>query len=157
MVHTLRAFLEFCYLARRDVHTTATLAQMDATLERYHHYRVIFEEMGVCWNGFPLPRQHSLKHYVWLTMQFGAPNGVCSSITESKHIAAVKEPWRQSSRFKALGQMLLINQQMDKLAAAWVDFETRRMLEGSCLWEIYAAVRGAYIVTPLLLIINILP
>ncbi|KAG1728409.1 hypothetical protein EDD22DRAFT_982701 [Suillus occidentalis] len=60
---------------------------------------------------------------------------LCSSIIESKHIKAVKEPWRCSSRFKALGQMLLTNQRLDKLAAARVDFQARGMLKGSCLSE----------------------
>ena len=56
-----------------------------------------------------------------------------SSITESKHIKAVKEPWRRSSRFEAFSQMLLINQRLDKLAAARVDFADRGMLQGTCL------------------------
>jgi len=64
---------------------------------------------------------------------FGAPNGLCSSITESKHIKAVKEPWRRSSRFEALSQMLLTNQRLDKLAATRVDFADRGMLQGTCL------------------------
>jgi hypothetical protein len=64
---------------------------------------------------------------------FGAPNGLCSSITESKHIKAVKEPWRRSSRYKALGQMLLTNQRLDKIAAARSDFEACGMLHGSCV------------------------
>ncbi|KAF9521566.1 hypothetical protein CPB83DRAFT_778511, partial [Crepidotus variabilis] len=37
-------------------------------------------------------RQHALSHYVLLIILFGASNGYCSSITESKHIKAVKEP-----------------------------------------------------------------
>ncbi|KZP05117.1 hypothetical protein FIBSPDRAFT_766326, partial [Athelia psychrophila] len=60
---------------------------------------------------------------------FGAPNGLCSSITETKHIRAVKEPWRRSSRFNALGQMLVTNQRLDKLAAMRVDFARRGMLQ----------------------------
>ena len=36
---------------------------------------------------------------------------------------------------KALGQMLLTNQRLDKLAAAQVDFTVRGMLEGTCLSE----------------------
>ncbi|KAF7288734.1 C2H2-type domain-containing protein [Mycena indigotica] len=67
-------------------------------------------------------------HYVRDIKQFGAPYGVCSSITESRHITAVKKPWRRSSRFEALGQMLLTNQRLDKLAAARADFEERGML-----------------------------
>jgi hypothetical protein len=64
---------------------------------------------------------------------YGAPNGLCSSITESKHITAVKKPWRWSSHYKALGQMLLINQRLDKLAATHVDFANQGMLDGTCL------------------------
>ncbi|KAG1894965.1 uncharacterized protein F5891DRAFT_1130757 [Suillus fuscotomentosus] len=51
------------------------------------------------------------------------------------HIKALKEPWHRSSRFKALGQMLLTNQHLDKLAAALTDFEAHDMLHGSCLSE----------------------
>ena len=64
---------------------------------------------------------------------FGAPNGVCSSITEAKHIKAVKEPWRRSNRDKPLKQMLFTNQRLDKLAAARVDFTQRGMLSNSRL------------------------
>lgn len=105
---------------------------MDEALERYHHYRKIFLATGVR-TGFNLPRQHALMHYVRAIRLFGAPNGLCSSITESKHIKAVKEPWRRSSRFDALGQMLLSNQRTDKLAAARADFKRRGMLKGTCL------------------------
>ncbi|KAG2123899.1 hypothetical protein BD769DRAFT_1359170, partial [Suillus cothurnatus] len=53
---------------------------------------------------------------------FSTPNSLCSSITESKHIKAVKEPWHRSSHFNALGQMLQTNQWLDKLAAMHFDF-----------------------------------
>ena len=62
---------------------------------------------------------------------FGAPNGVCTSITESKHIRAVKEPWRRSSRNNALFQMLTTNQRLDQLGAARDDFTKRSMLNGT--------------------------
>lgn len=64
-------------------------------------------------------------------MEFGAPNGLCSSITESHHITTVKKPWRRSSRYNALGQMLTTNQRLDKLAGARVDFWNRGMLPPS--------------------------
>ncbi|KAL6305518.1 hypothetical protein BKA93DRAFT_816904 [Sparassis latifolia] len=98
MVRAIRAFLEFCYLARCNT-------------------------SGVRPDGISLPRQHSLCHYKFSIWEFGAPNGLCSSITESKHIKA------------ALGQMLWTNQRIDKLAAACVDFTNRGMLNGSCLSE----------------------
>lgn len=133
MVRTIRAFLEFCYIARRDIHDTDSLQQLKDALARFHHYRVIFETSGVRLDGFNLPRQHSLIHYFKLIRAFGAPNGICSSITESKHIKAVKEPWRRSNHFDALGQMLLTNQRLDKLAAARADFQSRGMLSGTCM------------------------
>ncbi|KAJ7778850.1 hypothetical protein DFH07DRAFT_1033789 [Mycena maculata] len=130
MVRAFSAFLDFCYLVRRSIIGEATLIAIDAALVRYHEERKIFEESGVCPNGFCLPRQHSLTHYHYLIQEFGAPNGLCSSITESKHIKAVKEPWRRSSRYEALHQMLTINDRLDKLAAARVNFIERGMLSG---------------------------
>ncbi|KAG1813633.1 uncharacterized protein BJ212DRAFT_1447828 [Suillus subaureus] len=53
-----------------------------------------------------------------LIQLFGAPNGLCSSITKSKYIKAVKKSWQHSSKHKALSQMLLTNQCLDKIAAA---------------------------------------
>ena len=128
MVKAISAFMEFCYLVRRSVISEDTLRSIDATLASFHQYREIFRITGVRPEGFSLPRQHSLQHYYRLIQMFGAPNGLCSSITESKHIKAVKKPWRRSSRYQAIGQMLLINQRMDKLAAARVNFTAHGML-----------------------------
>ncbi len=124
--------MDFCYLVRRDVIDEDTLVSIDSALERFRHERTIFEEAGVQTSGFLLPRQHSILHYRKHIQLFAAPNGLCSSITEAKHIKAVKEPWRRSSRFEALGQMLVTNARLDKLAAAHVDFEARGMLVGPC-------------------------
>jgi len=85
-------------------------------------------------DGISLPRQHALMHYISLIRQFGAPNGLCSSITESKHIRAVKEPWRRSSRNQPLGQMLVTNQRLDQLAAARTDFVHHGMLS-ECMFS----------------------
>jgi hypothetical protein len=131
MVRCFRAFLEFCYIARKDVHDEETLSDLQDAITRFHRYREIFITTGVR-NDFNLPRQHSMTHYLGHIRAFGGPNGLCSSITESKHIKAVKKPWRRSNRFKAVGQMLLTNQRLDKLAALRVEFTRRGMLEGTC-------------------------
>jgi hypothetical protein len=80
-----------------------------------------------------------MVHYPSLIRLFGAPNGVCSSITESKHIRAVKEPWRRSSRNNALFQMLTTNQRLDQLSAARVEFTKRGMLHRTLLESVAAA------------------
>ncbi|KAF8469365.1 hypothetical protein DFH94DRAFT_795797 [Russula ochroleuca] len=81
MVRAISAFLEFCYLT---------------AIARFQQEHTIFIETEVRID-FSLPRQHSLFHYHSLIQQFGAPNGLCSSITESRHITAVKQPWHCSN------------------------------------------------------------
>jgi hypothetical protein len=134
--------LDFCYIARKSVLTEDSLDALDDALRRFHHYRKIFQESNVRPTGFSLPRQHSLVHYRRHIEKFGAPNGLSSSITESKHITAVKKPWRQSNRYEALKQMLTINTRNDKLTAARIDFSLRGMLDGTCLGEALENLRN---------------
>ncbi|TBU40371.1 hypothetical protein BD309DRAFT_993112 [Dichomitus squalens] len=130
MVQCIAALLDFAYLARRSSHTGATLGAMNDILGHFHNLRTIFEEVGVRPEGFSLPRQHSLVHYVRSIKLFGSPNGLCSSITESKHIDAVKRPWRASNRRDAIGQILRTLTRCSKMAAARVEFGRRGMLRG---------------------------
>ena len=135
IVQTFAAFLEFCYIACRNVISEDSLKQLDSALHRFHEARQIFSGT-VRADGpsaFSLPRQHAMVHYHDHIQNFGSPNGLCSSITESKHITAVKRPWRRSNEHLALPQILRCNQRLDKLAAARVDFTTRGMLTDSCL------------------------
>lgn len=131
VVQTFTAFLDACYIVRRSDLDEAALDAFDEALERFHTHCEIFRTTGVRPTGFSLPRQHALSHYWRHIMEFGAPNGLCSSITESRHITAVKKPWRRSSRYEALGQMLLTNQRLDKLAASRADFVQRGILPPS--------------------------
>ena len=128
MMRCIRAFLEFCYIARHDIIMETNVEALQDAYRRFCHYQKIFLETGVC-EGFSLPRQHAMSHYVEMIWLFGAPNGLCTSITESKHIQAVKEPWRCTNHCHPLLQMLLIIQRLDKLAAMRVDFTEREMLK----------------------------
>ena len=125
-------------MARRNSLTERDLDQLKDAVSHFHQYREVFIDCGVR-EDFLMPRQHSIMHYHSLIRLFGAPNGLCSSITESKHIRAVKEPWRRSNRHEALGQMLVTNQRLDQLAAARTDFGQHGMLNGSCLSSILEA------------------
>ena len=120
------------------------MALTDA-LEHFHRFQVIFTECGIQMDGFALPRQHLLTHYSALIRAFGAPNGLCSSTTELKHIKAVKEPWHHSNHFEALGQMLLTNQCLDRLVASHVDFTKHGMLNSTCVERTLAALSMVYI------------
>lgn len=121
--------MNFCYLAQLSAHDTNILKRMRQELARFHATRHVFEDLGIRPDGFSLPRQHSLVHYVHSIQLFGSPNGLCSSITESKHISAVKIPWRSSSCYNAIGQMLRTNTRCAKIAAARVEFGRCGMLQ----------------------------
>jgi len=131
MVQCIAAFLDACYLVRRADINEDTVAELQTAIRRFHEYREIFRDHAVRPTGFSLPRQHSLTHYPHQILEFGAPSGLCSSITESRHITAVKRPWRRSNHHNALGQMLLTNQRLDKLKAARNDFTHRGLLPPS--------------------------
>ncbi|PBK83662.1 hypothetical protein ARMGADRAFT_1048374 [Armillaria gallica] len=107
MVCAIAAFMEFCqgipYLIRRSVLDEDDLVVLDNTIVHYHTEQEIFHA------------QHSIVHYRRLIQDFGAPNGLCSSIMESKHIKAI----------------LLINEHLDKLHATCMNFQVCRMLNGS--------------------------
>ncbi|KAM6489655.1 hypothetical protein JOM56_014891 [Amanita muscaria] len=128
MVWTLNAFLDFCYLVRRSTHTETALKQIQLALTKFHAERNVFKELGVRPTGLSVPRQHSLIHYLDTIQLFGSPNGLCSSITESKHIKVVKQPYRRTNHYQPLGQMLIINQCLDKLAALRASLESKGLL-----------------------------
>jgi hypothetical protein len=93
MVRALQAFLEFCYITQRDIHDANSLQELEDALEHYHTYHQIFQNCGAWTDSFNLPQQHSRLHYLQLIRAFSAPNGLCSSITESKLVL----PWLQPS------------------------------------------------------------
>ena len=64
-------------------------------------------------------------------MEFSPPNGLCLLITESRHIDAIKGPYKCSSHNEPLSEILVINQQLDKIGGARVNFTVHWMLHGS--------------------------
>ena len=132
MVHTVHGLIEFSYLICQDVHDTQSLKAIDDTLKNFHANHEIFKTSGVI-KAFNHPHQHFLKHYVASICAYGSPNSLCSMMTENKYIKAVKKPWRHSSCYKAMKQMLPTNQCVDKLSVSHVHFKVNNMLEGDCL------------------------
>ena len=94
MVLAMKAFTDFCYIARQNIHNMHSLKVLNTALECFHQHCDIFKECGIQIKGFNLLCQHSMIHYIQLICMYSTPNGLCSLIMESKHIKAVKEPWR---------------------------------------------------------------
>jgi len=128
VVRCFNAYLNFCYIARANTFTQSTLDRLDDALKRFHECRQVFQRVGIR-ASFSLPRQHAMTHYRQHIKNFGAPNGLCSSITESKHISAVKRPWRCSSRYNAIHQIIQTNRRAEKLSATRASFTAHGMLD----------------------------
>lgn len=137
----MSAFLDFCYIAHCNAISTEDLDRLQDALTHFHNYHDVFIQTGVHVN-ISLPCQHSLIHYLCSIHLFGSPNRLCSSIIESKHIKAVKEPWRWSSQYHALIQMLQTILQLDKLAAAHCAFTRQGLMEGSTSSYTAMVMRG---------------
>ncbi|KAJ7800738.1 hypothetical protein B0H14DRAFT_3784803 [Mycena olivaceomarginata] len=73
-----------------------------------------------------LPRQHSLKHYPRFIRFFGSPNGLCSSITESKHIKAMLRTLVRLDKLAALKAVLTLRGMMTGTTSSY----TRQVLAG---------------------------
>ncbi|KAH9029132.1 hypothetical protein EDB84DRAFT_1605005 [Lactarius hengduanensis] len=129
MVRCIAAFMDACYIARRNAIDSPSLERLRDCVETFHQLRTIFIEVGVRIT-LSLPRQHALKHFYHAIHLFGSPNGLCSSITESKHIRAVKEPWRRSNRYHALTQMLKTILRMDRMTGLHRCLEDSGALRG---------------------------
>lgn len=129
MVSAIAAFLDFCYLVRLPSFKESDLEVLDDVLERFKQERDIFVTTGACPKGISLPRQHAIQHFPRLIKQFGAPNGHCTSITESLHKDAIKGPWHRTNKHEALGQMLTINHRVDNMTAFHVKLAAQGLLD----------------------------
>jgi hypothetical protein len=130
MVQCLSVFMEACYIAHQNAISGPMLNKFKDCVDKFHELRNIFITLGVH-SDISLPRQHALAHYYYSIQLFGSPNGLCSSITESKHIKAVKEPWRRSSHYKALSQMLTTLTRMEKMSMLCREFTELGMMAGT--------------------------
>ena len=90
MVQCVAVFLDACYLIRRADINESNTTELQMAIRQFHDHRETFRAYAVRLKGFSLPRQHSFMHYLHQIREFGAPMGLCSSVTESRHITAVK-------------------------------------------------------------------
>ncbi|KAG8214012.1 hypothetical protein J3R82DRAFT_10767 [Butyriboletus roseoflavus] len=123
----IHAFLKVCYIAQHNVIYKKSLHDLRHALNHFHQYCEIFHEVSVH-NNFSLPCQHSLTHHESLIWLFSTPNGISTSITESKHIVTVKRSWYHLSKNNTLRQILQTNLHLPQLAAAHADFKVHGML-----------------------------
>ncbi|KAF8262141.1 hypothetical protein EI94DRAFT_1773267 [Lactarius quietus] len=129
MVRCIASFMDACYIARWNAIDLPSLKCFQDHVQTFHQLRDVFIEAGVRVE-ISFPHQHALSHFYHAIHQFSSPNGLCSSITESKHILATKDTWRRSSKNNPMGQMVRTIQRMDKMLVLRRCFEEGGMLDG---------------------------
>ena len=97
-------FLDACCIACWADVMEDSLQELEVAIKKFHTHCKIFHTSGVHPTNFNLPHQHSLVHLTKQIQEFGAPGGLCLSITESHHITAVKRPWGQSNWYESLAK-----------------------------------------------------
>ncbi|KAJ7140543.1 hypothetical protein C8R43DRAFT_954828 [Mycena crocata] len=104
LIRSVRALLDFLYLAQYPVHSTETLAQQDEALARFHENKEIFIELGIRSN-FNLPKLHFLRHYPRSTTRFGTSDNFNTEYTERLHIDFAKQAYRATNHKDEYPQM----------------------------------------------------
>ncbi|KAF8257099.1 hypothetical protein EI94DRAFT_1774628 [Lactarius quietus] len=103
--HIIKVFLTAITGYLPSMMVCSIAAFMDAYM--YHKLPSVFIQAGVH-NTLSLPCQHTLMHFYHAIHLFRSPNGLCSSITKSKHIETAKDTWKRTSQYYTIYQMLRI-------------------------------------------------
>ncbi|PPQ76921.1 hypothetical protein CVT26_001382 [Gymnopilus dilepis] len=104
LVRTVRAALDFVYLAKYPVHTSETLSRLDDVLEAFHANRDIFINLGIR-NNFNIPKLHYMGHYRHFIERFGTADNFNTEYTERLHIDLAKDAYRASNHKDEYPQM----------------------------------------------------
>ncbi|KAJ6573665.1 hypothetical protein B0H10DRAFT_2236943 [Mycena sp. CBHHK59/15] len=104
LIRSIRALLDFLYLAQYPIHSDETLAQLDDALNRFHDNKDIFVDLGIRTN-FNLPKLHFLRHYKLLITRFGTTDNFNTEYTERLHIDLAKDAYRATNHKDEYPQM----------------------------------------------------
>ncbi|KAI0048603.1 hypothetical protein FA95DRAFT_1490591 [Auriscalpium vulgare] len=104
VVRTVRALLDFLYLAQYPSHSDITLAYLQEALQRFHDNKHVFEDLGIR-EHFDIPKLHGLLHYVDSIKLFGTTDNYNTEATERLHIDYAKDAYRSTNHKDAFPQM----------------------------------------------------
>ncbi|KIJ62538.1 hypothetical protein HYDPIDRAFT_135569 [Hydnomerulius pinastri MD-312] len=92
LIRSVRALLDFLYLAQYPTHTSSTLKLLEDALQRFHENKNIFVDLGVR-THFKLPKLHSLSHYTQSIKLYGTTDNYDTQYTERLHIDFAKDAY----------------------------------------------------------------
>lgn len=114
LVRACRALLDFSFLAQLPVHTTKSLRDLAATLDRFHENKDIFEDLEIR-DNFLIPKLHLLNHYLRSIENFGTTDNYNTEYTERLHIDMAKDAYRATNMKDEFPQMTLWLERREKM------------------------------------------
>jgi hypothetical protein len=115
LVRSVRALLDFLFLAQYPVHTDETLGLLQSALDRFHENKDIFIHLGIR-NNFNLPKLHFAKHYMLKIKHFGTTDNFNTEYTERLHIDLAKDAYRATNRKNEYAQMTMWLERKEKIS-----------------------------------------
>lgn len=114
LLRSVRAILDFLYLAQYPVHTDESLMLLDDALDRFHANKDIFIDLGIRTN-FNIPKLHFLRHYVYLIKRLGTTDNFNTEYTERLHIDLAKDAYEATNSKDEFPQMTLWLERREKV------------------------------------------
>ena len=114
LLRSVRALLDFLYLAQLPSQTIDTLRRLDDSLAKFHANKSIFVDLGIR-EDFNFPKIHSLIHYSSSITLFGTTDNYNTEQTERLHIDMTKEAFRASNKKDEVPQMTTHRERREKV------------------------------------------
>ncbi|KAH9074684.1 hypothetical protein EDB83DRAFT_2515547 [Lactarius deliciosus] len=114
VIRTVRALLNFLYLAQLPSHTSETLLRLEASLARFHEDKDVFIDLGVR-EHFIIPKFHSLLHYKSSITLFGSTDNYNTEQTERLHIDFTKDAYCATNHKDEYPQMTAWLERREKI------------------------------------------
>jgi hypothetical protein len=106
LIRSVRAVLDFIYLARYPIHTSETANQMHDALYTFHQNRDIFISLGIR-KHFNIPKLHNAGHYYQFVQLYGTSDNFNTEYTERLHIDLAKDAYASTNFKDEFPQMTL--------------------------------------------------
>jgi hypothetical protein len=104
LLRSVRAMLDFLYLAQYPIHTGTTLRLISDALSRFHANKDVFISLGIR-EHFNIPKFHVISHYVHAIKVFGTTDNFNTQYTERLHIDLTKDAYAATNHKDEYEQM----------------------------------------------------
>ena len=114
IIKSVRALLDFVFLAQYQSHTMESIELLWDSLAAFHDHKAVFLDLGVR-NSFNLPKLHSLIHYMSSIQLFGTMDNYNTEQSERLHIDLAKDAYCATNRKDEYAQMMVWLERREKM------------------------------------------